>query len=300
MDFKKRRMVGTMKKKVITIVSVLLIIIGALFIYYKIDSVKETKEEMLENSEYVMNNISNSEKLKGYLRSEDGTELSNQQILDFLFNTQLYRANFIKDKEKQFYTYSMNVNYLNTNEGSITIQFHALNGEVITNTFQYIDNGRERYFVADQIKKRKIEKEKIPVAMDLANGTVIGYDGQNMEDIENIENLPYAYVQDKDKNVFLLVNKEIKEDLKIILEDTLSKAKNSLKSRNPQYDMKWDKEHKEFSVYCSKTEEVNILEITLLSCSSLLQTLDGNGDWHLTIKFYDFQTKELLKTEVVR
>ncbi len=42
------------------------------------------------------------------------------------------------------------------------------------------------------------------------------------------------------------------------------------------------------------------MRVKMLASSSFIQTLNGNGDWHLTINFYDFQTKELLHKEIFR
>ena len=42
------------------------------------------------------------------------------------------------------------------------------------------------------------------------------------------------------------------------------------------------------------------LQLNVHLCSMLKQALNGNSDWKLTIQYYDYNTKELLSTEVIR
>lgn len=295
-----------MKKKLIIILIIVFLCIGGVFVYYKFDTANRIKDSMLENSQYLMKNICNSnyKNIGIYLRDEQGKKLSDEQIENFLFNTQFYRSMLIKDKEKQNYVYSTDVNYFNPGESSITLSFKALDGDLIKHKFKYINKGAEEYFVADNTEKCDVEKEKLPMALDLANGTVLEHDENPDEDKEIANNTPYTFVEDEDKNTYILVNKEIKDDLVIYFSDMIYEELNCLKYINKDYDIKWDKEYKEFSVYYDESVESKIIaksmRVKMLASSSFIQTLNGNGDWHLTINFYDFQTKELLHKEIFR
>ena len=78
----------------------------------------------------------------------------------------------------------------------------------------------------------------------------------------------------------------------------------SLKNINEEYDIKWDKECKEFSVYYDKSVDSKLIATTMeyrmILCATVVQALDGNRDWHLTINYYDYNSEELLKTETIR
>lgn len=79
------------------------------------------------------------------------------------------------DNERNNYTCSTNINFFNINEGTITINITALNGDIITNTFKYINNGTHEYFVFDEIEEPIKEKSNYLITNDLLNGSNIEY-----------------------------------------------------------------------------------------------------------------------------
>lgn len=78
----------------------------------------------------------------------------------------------------------------------------------------------------------------------------------------------------------------------------------TLKNLNENYTMEWDNEYKEVSIYYEDIDKDKIglieLQLSIHLCSILKQALDGNSDWKLTIQYYDYITKELLSSEVIR
>lgn len=294
-----------MRKKLITILSIVLACIVILVIVYKVDSMNRTKENVVQVTEKLMNSISaeDYDEIRRIIKNVDGTELSDQQISNFLFNTSLYRATLIEEEEIVF-TYSVNINFFNTNEGDIEFSFKALSGELITNELKYINAGENEYLITDKIQYCNKEKEKFPVALDLADGKSIEYDESSNKDEEFTKIETYSFVQDEDGNVFVEVIKEAKVDVKVAMINMMYEELDSLKNINAKYDIKWDDECKVFSVYYDESVDSKLIATTMkykmLLCATIVQTLDGNKDWHLTINYYNYNTEALLKTDTIR
>lgn len=290
------------KKRLIKALSIILLFLIILFIVYKIDSVNRTEKRIVNITRELMDAISTEDydKIRRNMKNIDGTDLSDQQISNFLLNTQLYRTKLIKDKT---FTYLANANFFNTNKGNIMFDFKTLNGELITNKMEYVNTGVNEYLTTDKVQDCNKEKEKYSIAVDLANEEVIGYNGLEKDnDIEKIKIL--SYVQDENGKIFVEIIKEAEEDIKINLLNIIHEMRDSLKQINENYDIEWDNECKEFSIYYDESvdKKVIVIEIKLkiLSSASLMQVLDGNENWHLTINYYDYNTRELLKTELIR
>lgn len=240
------------------------------------------------------------DKIKTYLRHTDGTELSDEEISNFVLNTGLYRAILVKDRA---FSYDANTSFWNTSKGQILFSFTALDGENIRNELTYTKDGVYEYLTTDKTQEAIKEMEKYPIALDLANGNNIEYD-EPSEDQDNRKIKIYSFVQEENGGISLQVIKEAKEDLKKYLENQMYEGINTLKNLNENYTMEWDKEYKEVSIYYedSAKDKLGIIELQLRIrlCSMIKQTLDGNSDWRLTIQYYDCNTKELLSAEVVR
>ena len=139
-------------EKVIKLLSFICVLL--ICIIYKFDSINQTKDNILEITKDLMDSISDEDydKIKSYVRKEDGTELSNQEVSNFLLNTGLYRATLINNYEQSF-MYSTNVNFFNTNKGTVLFTYIDLNGDLITNELKYCKKGVNEYFITSNIKK---------------------------------------------------------------------------------------------------------------------------------------------------
>ena len=291
-----------MKKRVKIILSIMIVLILILLTVYRIDIKNRTEEKIVNMTTELMESISNQnyDEIKTYLRHTDGTELSDEEISNFLLNTGLYRAILVEDGT---FLYDANTSFWNTNKGQILFSFTALNGENISNELTYINDGVQEYLSTDKIQESTKEIEKYPIALDLADGSNIQYDEASEQ--ENTATLKiYSFVQEENGGISLQVIKEAKEDLEKYLENQLYEGINTLKNLNENYTMEWDKEYKEVSIYYedSAKDKLGIIELQLKIrlCSMIEQTLNENSDWKLTIQYYDCNTKELLSTEVVR
>ena len=291
-----------MKKKLTTILSIILILFLMFFIIYKINSNNRMKERAINHVQELINSISNNDydQIKFYIKNPDGTELTDQQVSNFLLNTSLYRITLHNNQDKIF-TYSTWMNFWDSHNVSITFNVTALNGEVITNTVKFLNNGTNEYIIAEKTYETNKEKERYPIALDLANGKTIEYNGIANEENKKINII--SFIKEDDK-IFIEVNKEAKEDVKMAMINLMSDLEESLKSVNKQYNITWDDQLQNFSVYYEESAEQTLIAATMqtemLYCSSVFQGLSGNSDWHLNINYYDYSTMELLKTEKIR
>ncbi len=288
-----------MQKKIITISIILFICAVIIFTIYKVDSINQTEKRMLETAEDLMNTIHKGayyDEIKSYVKKEDGKELSNQQVYNFLLNTELYRGTFINTKEPIF-TYSTTVDFFNTNKGTIIITYKALNGDTITNKLQYTNTGTNEYFITNKYNKSNKSLKEYPIAKDLANGNEINY---SEDELEN-KFYTYKYIQDENNNLYLEAIKESEEDLKISMDNMI---KNNFKDKKDEKKYEWNEDYSVISMYYNSTEELSLIEKLHISSVSLsfatIQALKGNSDWHVTINYYDYNSKELLKSEIIR
>ena len=287
-----------MKKRLKIILSIIIILIVILFVLYKVNSMNKTEKEIINMTTVLMENISNEDydKIKTYLKHTDGTELSDQEVANFILNTGLYRAILI---ENGTFSYDANTSFFNTNQGQVLFSFTALNGEKISSQLEYV-NG---YLTTDETQEVTKEMEKYPIAVDLADGSNIEYD-ETSEDENTAKLKIYSFVQEENGGISAEVIKEAKEDLEKYLENQMNEGVDSLKNINENYTMEWDQEYKKISIYYEDSDKDKIgmvkLQLNIRLCSMLKQALNGNSDWKLTIQYYDYNTKELLSTEVIR
>ena len=291
-----------MKKRVKIILSIIIVLILILFVVYKIDMTNKTEEKIVNRTTELMESISNQDydKIKTYLKHTDGTELSDEEISNFLLKTGLYRATLVEDGT---FLYDANTSFFNTDKGQILFSFTALNGENISNQLEYINDGTQEYLATDELQAVTKETEKYPIALDLADGSKIEYD-ESSEDEDSEKINIYSFVQEKDGGISVEVIKEAKEDLEKYLEIQMYEGIDTLKNLNENYTMEWDNEYKEVSIYYEDNDKDKIgmieLRLKVRLCSILKQALDGISDWKLTIHYYDDNTRELLSTEVIR
>mgnify|MGYP001623747273 FL=1 len=285
-----------MRKNIIIAILVLVIIV---LLVFKGFMIKETKEDMLNLAEGLFDNIDqNYDIITDNVKKEDGNNIIGQEIENFLINTGLYRTLFVDDKEFNFIT---NVNLFNTKTDNITINFKAANGDVISNNFKYIRNGETEYFIADNFEESNKEKEKFYLNTDLENETELNsYNNQTQTFIVS-EVFQTGYEDDK---LYIEIFKESKEDIITSSKNTLNDELKSLKKINNNYNIEWNNNYSLFSVYYEKGVEEkvisNTMKTSILFSSMILQALNNEQDWHLTINYYDYQTNELLNTETFR
>lgn len=291
-----------MKKRLKIILSIIIIVIVILFVLYKINSMNKTEKEIINMTTALMENISNEDynKIKTYLKHTDGTELSDEEISNFLLNTGLYRAILI---ENGTFSYDANTSFFNTNQGQVLFSFTALNGEKISSQLEYVNNGTNEYLATDETQTVTKETERYPIALDLADGSNIEYDESSEgEDSEEIK--IYSFVKEENGGISVEVIKEAKEDLEKYLENQMYEGIDTLKKLNENYTMEWDNEYKQISIYYEDSDKDKMgmikIQLSVRLSSMLKQALNGNSDWKLTIQYYDYNTKELLSTEVIR
>ena len=290
-----------MKKRVKKILSIIIVLVLILYMVYKIDTVNRTKAKIIDITTTLMDSISSQdyEKIKIYLKHADGTELTDEEISNFLLNTGLYRATLVEDET---FLYDTNISFWNIHKGKILFSFTALNGENISNTLEYVRDGIDEYFIADKIQEPAKETDKYPIALDLADGSNIEYGDESLADEDTEKIKIYSFVQDENGGVSVEFIKEAKEDLEKHLEIQMYEEIDNLKKLNENYTMEWDNEYKEVSIYYedSVKDKMRIKEWRLFLYSLLKQGINGNSDWKLTIQYYDYNTRELLSTKVIR
>jgi len=292
-----------MNNKLIKILSILFIGFIIIVFIYKFDSVNQLKQRMIDTTKELMDCISNEDYdgIRGYVKKIDGNELSDEEISNFLLNTNLHRAMLIGEKEPIF-TYKTNVSFFNTHEGTILFSYKALDGDEITNQLKYVYLDDREYFIVDKIQESKIKKKKYPIAVDLA-------DGKNININESKENISkkiifLSYVADENQNVYVEVIENTEEDIKIKFLNKIMDINEKLKENYEGSYIEWNQDKSIISIYYNESVEsnlfTNVMHLEILSFSYINQVLSGNKDWHLTIKYYDYQTKELLKTTIIR
>lgn len=286
-----------MKKNIIIAILILVIIV---LLVFKGFMIKETKEDMLNLAEGLFDNIDqNYDIIIDNVKKEDGSNIRGREIENLLINTELYRTLFIDNKE---FTYTTNVNFFNTNTGSITINFKATNGDVISNTFKYIRNGTASYLTTDNIEEPDKEKEKYYLNTDLEDETTLNSYNNSQTQTPITHEVFQMYHEDG--RICIEILKESKDDIIASTQNTLNDELKTLKNINNNYDIEWNDNYSTFSVYYEKDVEEkvisNTMRISILSSSIILQALNNGQDWHLTINYYNYKTNELLNTETFR
>lgn len=290
-----------MNKKLIKLLSIVFICIVVILVIYKIDSVSQTKERIVNTAKHLMESISNDDydKIRTYIKKYDGSELSDQEISNFLLNTGLYRLIFIND-EKPSFVYSTNVNFFNTNKGTILFNYKALDGDLITNEIDYLNTGINEYFITNDTEESGKIINRYPFDKDLANGEEITHSKDDKSEID--ETLAYQFIKDENGIFYIQIVEEAKEDIRISMFNMLDK---NLKNKENEYRYEWNEDCSIVSVYYNSAKELSYIKnlhiiTTSLLCSTTIQALNKNPDWHLNINYYDYNTEELLKTEIIR
>lgn len=283
---------------------IIVICILCIFTIYKIDSSNRRKKQIVEFTNSLLDNMvaENYEMVKDNLRKQNGEALSDEELENFLLNTGLYRALLIDGNDIP-YIYSAKVNFFNLNEGIISFSFKALNGDLISNTLKYKQEGADACLIVNDVEKNNKVIKKYPIKIDLANGKNIESDNEISDETSlNID--AWSFVKDENNNIVLEVVEEAKEDIKIVMNNMMGEELESFKSANENYNMMFDKEGKEISLYYT-TENKNELRIFTFELRAMLyamviQGMNENPDWHVTINYYDYKTKDLLESKIIR
>lgn len=300
-----------MKKKLIKVLGITIVCILILFVIINVDYMKQTKENAIKQGKGLINAIrsKNYDDIRKQVKNIDGQDLSNEQIDNFLLNTNLFRMLSISsDEEIKVFNTSSKASFLNHNEGSVSFSFQAVDGDIFTNEIKYIRNGAHEYLVTDKIEASNKQKVRYYMASDLANGEHLN-SKENKEDEENVGELDRivgGYGIEEKGNLYFEILEDSIDDIKINTLKGLADARDSLKKVNNNYNIEWNDNYKVFSIYYEESIESNKPMIYLetygmcYSTSLLMQCLSGNEDWRLTINFYDYNTKELIKIETIR
>ena len=300
-----------MKKKLIKAVGIAIVCILVLFVIINVDYMKQTKENAIKQGERLVNAIrsNNYDNIREYVKNMDGQDLSNEQIDNFLLNTNLFRMISISsDEQIQVFNNSSKSSFLNHNEGSVSFSFQAVDGDIFTNEIKYIRNGADEYLITDKIEASNKQKVRYYMSSDLANGEHLN-SNEKKEDEENvskIERILGGFGIDEKGNLYYEILEDSIDDIKINTLKRLVDARDSLKEVNNNYNIEWNDDYRVFSIYYEDSIESDKPLIYLetygmcYSTSLLMQCLSGNEDWKLTINFYDYNTKELIKTEIIR
>ena len=114
--------------------------------------------------------------------------------------------------------------------------------------------------------------------------------------------LIYKVIQDENGNFYVEIIEEAKEDVKIkslkMLEDVLDKNTN-------EYKYEINEDCSVISIYYNGEEDLSYnnnyyVYLTSLLCSTTIQALNENTDWHLVFNYYDYNIDKLLKSEIIR
>lgn len=286
-----------MRKRKLLLITIIIIIF--IFLLFKSDMIKETKENMLNITKTLVEDIDSRdyEGIKTVLKKEDGSELSDEEITNFLLNTGLYRIILVDEEE---YNYKTNVNFFNTKTGSILFSYKAADGQEISNVINYVHKGIKEYLITENFKKSNKEKEKYYIPSDLANGDKIRYQNNITDKLIGYEIYNLSY---KDNTFCLEILKEAKSDILANINTSLKAEISSLKKINDHYDINWNDDYNIFNIYYDTATEKsrgNIMRLKIFYSSMLLQAFNDKLDWHLTINYYDYKTSELLRTEIIR
>ncbi len=291
-----------MKKKILTILILLvLVIIIANLIISRIDTVNKLKENMSDIVTDLFNSISSLDydDMKKILKKSNGQDLSDEELLNFLYNTNLYRAILLHNENKTFRV-TPSVSYFNTNQCTAFFTFNALNGEVISNQLQYVHTDINEYLIADELQECNKEKVSYSMFLDLANGDTVNIN-ETDESVMATDEFPFIKLyKNEDNTATFETFKEIIQDLKLNAFDVLYDTKDSLIDINENYDIQWNDDFTDFSLYYDSSRNFMPFRTIFIGSGIYLQVFNGNPDWHLNINYYDYETKELLRTETVR
>lgn len=269
------------------------------------DELSGRQKLMLGDAEDLMEHINVSgdeyDDIRALLRTKDGAELTDQEITNYLLNTQLYRAAL--NWSDEFY-------YSFYNDEYITVSFQTSSGEWISNDlkYKYYDNGGLYQtggfcFTAYDIDDVERETQIYPFQRDFANGDKIRHDTDDAS-VDSDRLMVYSYVELSDEQLGMKVFEDAKEDTKNAFLYRMNLVRGLLKNMNEGYDIQWDRECKSFSVYYEESIEskgiYTDMTLAMLSCSIAVQALNENPDWHLSINFYRYDTGEFIKTETIR
>ena len=301
------------KKKPIIVISVVLVLIAALFVVFVIDSRKRLDERINDKFNTFIKYMSNSdyEGMKMSLADPQGNELTDDQLKNFLVNTGLYRAYMSDSETMPTKTKIGLVGFSKTEKGNISFSFTALDGEIIENDLEYVHKGAHGYFIAKDNFTKPVEKEyaKFPVA-PISDETEFVESEEDDDDDNFFSNLNICiFNKEEDGKIYIEVYKEAQNDVKKYLDSKYHKSiekNNDEKDSDLDYRLKLKDDYTELDVYWMDKSDMNLNLLQMsnfwsyISYSSWLQALNGIEDWHLTINNYDYKTNEFIGKLKVR
>lgn len=110
-------------------------------------------------------------------------------------------------------------------------------------------------------------------------------------------------INDENGEFYIELYEEAHNDIKIMASNIISYY---LKNKEGEELYEQNEDCTIVSVYIKDLYEYNStikneeLLLTSMYASIYYNALNNNPDWHLTINFYDYDTKELLKSDVIR
>lgn len=233
-------------------------------------------------------------KIKFYIRKKDGTELSDQEIRKILLNTELYKAILVDGVDALYKCYP---NYLNPYMSNIYYSFKAVNGDLINISLDY----NRDYFVTNNIKESNRKLKKYKTANDWQNGKPINYNDIKTDSKADFKF--YSFIKDDNNQFYLQIYENTEEDIKLTLLKRIDEIYDWLKNKNSNYNMEWNNDYSQINVYSDESDTIILNgynKFEIIFCSIMYQTINGNGDWHSTINYYNYNTKELIKQEIFR
>lgn len=294
-----------MKIKLKTILIIIAICLCLLYIIYKVDTYNEAKNRVEEIGQQVINLSSSNdyEGLRKILKKTNGKELTDDEITNFLINTKLYRTKFV-DEDNREYSFNISLNLFNVRKGNILIFFKPLNGQVISNNLKYERTGAVEYLIAEKIEEPDLERKSSYIKLDLEDGTLIEVNDEHKSNSVHV----FEMKRVSDDKAELSILKDEKEEYKIYLKNEMNKAANKL-YKNAQ-ECSFNEDYTAIKVYMRQDDykEIeqnpakfyNAYKLQIWYQSMILQSLEGNEDWHFKLELYDYDTNELVKTEIIR
>lgn len=190
----------------------------------------------------MMNSVSTTDykSLKKYIKRVDGSELTDQEMKNFLLNTQIYRCTLVEDNKTQFYN-SIQPSQNDPNRGRAGIEFTALDGSKIANKLDYVIDENDIYFITDDINKPYKEIKTYNMAKDFEGDETVEYVDSIRNRGENEISI-YSYKHDENGEVYIEILEEAKQDI----------IKKQLDFKISRYDIKIEDDYKAVSIKGSK------------------------------------------------
>lgn len=295
-----------MKKKAIIILGTILSLIAIMYVHSCYNEMKKTEKKAVEKISELLAGISSNEydKVASCLRKKNGTELTKEEIDNFLINTRLYNAAITHD-ENRYFKCNAKAKLFQKNNVDVEFSFFTLSDDKIACKLVFGPSENRIYVDDGELKNNRKERKKYYFKTDLADGSKMKYESENDaggDNKEEIIHIIYKAGQDKDGKVYYDVLEEGKTALLAYLQYELDATTKSLEENKENFTILWNKDYSKMSVYTKKgTNELNsIVTFEMYYNSMMKQILEENQDWKFEIDYYDYDTKEFVGKEAYR